>query len=102
MGLLTSIRIPVDDLLDLAENILDYSDENGDLFEQLLRSLNHYQSSGQWKGKDIESLIEQTKKNKKKYETALETLTKMAEELKKYAEEMEAEDQRLKKQIQAV
>ena len=102
MGLFSSIRIPVDDLLNLSENILDFSDENGDLFDQIIRSLEHYQSSGEWKGKDIESLITQSKKNKKKYDTALESLTKMAEELKKYAEEMEAEDLRLKKQIESV
>lgn len=102
MGLFSGIRIPVDDLLEVAENIVDFSDENGDLFKQILQSLEYYRSSGQWKGKDVDELIAQTKKNQEKYETALETLAEMGEQLKTYAEDMEAEDLRVKKQILAI
>lgn len=98
----TTIRIPVDDILEISASITDFSDENADLFQQLLNALYHYQSSGEWQGKDMDEMIAQTQKNQKKYERALTSLAEMGKEMKEYANALSEEDQRLKNQILSV
>ena len=93
------IKAPIDNLRDSAEKLKTYTDQNEDLFSQILNMVNSVESCGDWQGKSMKTLQNVTQRNQKKFEAGMQELCELADFLKKYAEAMSAKDEELMKRI---
>ena len=93
------IKAPIDNLRDSAEKLKTYTDQNEDLFSQILNMVNSVESCGDWQGKSMKTLQNVTQRNQKKFEAGMQELCELADFLEKYAEAMSAKDEELMKRI---
>ena len=93
------IKAPIDNLRDSAEKLKTYTDQNEDLFSQILNMVNSVESCGDWQGKSMKTLQNVTQRNQKKFEAGMQELCELAGFLQKYAEAMSAKDEELMKRI---
>lgn len=93
------IKAPIDNLRDSAEKLKTYTDQNEDLFSQILNMVNSVESCGDWQGKSMKTLQNVTQRNQKKFEAGMQELCELAGFLEKYAEAMSAKDEELMKRI---
>jgi len=100
MALFSSeIRLYPEELYNAAEKIIDFSEQIEDVFDQISNSLSFAESSGGWKGADINALKNATEKNDSKYSQILTELENLSGFLEHYAKEMNDKDQELKEKI---
>lgn len=96
------LNVPVDMIRDAASKLKTYTDDNEDLFGQILNLVNSVESCGDWQGKSMKSLQEVTRKNQKKFEQGMQELYQLGDFLQRYANTMEQTDADVKDQIQRV
>ena len=96
------IITPLSTIRDAATKIKQYTEQNEDLFSQILNMVNSVEACGDWQGKSMKSLQTVTQKNQKKFETGMRELYELAEFLQKYADAMDTRDKDLKAQIQSI
>ena len=98
----TSIKAPNDSIREAATTLKIYTDENEDLFTQILNIVNSVESCGDWQGKSMKSLQRVTRNNQKKFEEGMRELYQLGDFLQRYADAMETKDTELKAQIQRI
>ena len=98
----STINTPVTSLQEAAATIKRYTDENEDLFIQILNMVNAVESCGDWQGKSMSSLQRVTRNNQKRFEEGMRELFQLGDFLQRYAEAMESKDTELKAQIQRI
>lgn len=96
------LKTPIQQLKEEASKISTYTDDNGDLFAQILNMVNAVESCGDWQGKSMKSLQRVTRNNQKKFEEGMRELYQLGDFLKRYADAMETKDTELKAQIQRI
>ena len=99
---MATIKAPVDTIRDAASKLKTYTDDNEDLFGQILNLVNSVESCGDWQGESMKSLQEVTRKNQKRFEQGMQELYQLGEFLQRYADTMEQTDVDVKNQIQRV
>ena len=97
-----TIRAPIDTIRKAADTINTYTDDNSDLFTQILNLVNSVESCGDWKGQSMKTLQRITEKNKKKFTEGMGDLAKLGAFLKKYADAMEKTDVEQKRTIEKI
>lgn len=97
-----SIRVPTETIRDAAAKLRSYTDENEDLFAQILNMVNSVESCGDWQGKSMKSLQRVTKNNQKKFEEGMRELYELGDFLQRYADAMANKDAELQAQIQRI
>lgn len=99
---MATIKAPISTIKDAADKLNLYTEENRDLFSQILNLVNGVESCGDWKGKSMKTLQQVTKKNQKKFEQGMEELFELGEFLQRYADAMEKKDAELKARIEKI
>lgn len=99
---LAQIRVPIEVIRENARILKVYTDENEDLFAQILNMVNGVESCGDWQGKSMKSLQRVTRSNQKKFEAGMRELQELADFLQRYADTMEDTDADLRAQIQRI
>lgn len=99
---MATIKTPVETIRDAATKLRLYTDENEDLFSQILNMVNSVESCGDWQGKSIKSLQRVTKNNQKKFEEGMRELYELGDFLQRYADAMANKDVELQTQIQRI
>lgn len=97
-----TIKAPIQQLKEEAGKISTYTDDNGDLFTQILNMVDAVESCGDWQGKSMKSLQRVTRNNQKKFEEGMRELYQLGDFLQRYADAMETKDTELKAQIQRI
>ena len=97
-----SIRVPTETIRYVAAKLRSYTDENEDLFAQILNMVNSVESCGDWQGKSMKSLQRVTKNNQKKFEEGMRELYELGDFLQRYADAMANKDVELQTQIQRI
>jgi uncharacterized protein YukE len=98
----TSIKVPVSDLQEYARKMQEYADNSADIFDRINNSLICLRNNKQWQGISMDAAVAATQSNQKKFQEALSELQALAAFMKKFATEIEAEDEAIKKRILAV
>ena len=96
------IKSPIDSIRDAATKLKMYTDDNEDLFSQILNLVNSVESCGDWQGKSMKTLQRVTKSNQKKFEEGMRELYQLGDFLQRYADAMASEDSDLQSQIQRI
>ena len=99
---MSTLRVPVDLLLEKAKSLQDIADNNCDLYEQIVKHIEAVQSCGDWNGVSVDTLIRTSKANQEKYETAILELKARGLFLKEYTDDMVKTDEELRNQINLV
>lgn len=99
---MATIKTPVDTIREVASKLKAYTDENEDLFCQILNMVNSVESCGDWQGKSMKSLQRVTKNNQKKFEEGMRELYELGDFLQRYADAMANKDAELQAQIQRI
>lgn len=99
---MATIKTPVDTIREAASKLKAYTDENEDLFGQILNMVNSVESCGDWQGKSMKSLQRVTKNNQKKFEEGMRELYELGDFLQRYADAMANKDAELQAQIQRI
>lgn len=99
---MATIKTPVDTIREVASKLKAYTDENEDLFGQILNMVNSVESCGDWQGKSMKSLQRVTKNNQKKFEEGMRELYELGDFLQRYADAMANKDAELQAQIQRI
>ena len=99
---MATIKTPVDTIREVASKLKAYTDENEDLFGQILNMVNGVESCGDWQGKSMKSLQRVTKNNQKKFEEGMRELYELGDFLQRYADAMANKDAELQAQIQRI
>lgn len=97
-----TISAPVEDIRNAASKLKLYTDENEDLFGQILNLVNGVESCGDWQGKSMKSLQQVTRNNQKKFEDGMRELYELGDFLQRYADAMANKDAELQAQIQRI
>lgn len=96
------IAVPTSLLQDRASQLLDLADQNEDLFDRIYNALESMEANKEWKGEALAAALEETKENKEKFAQTVNEMHKLADFLKKYADEMEAQDEALRIAIESI
>lgn len=99
---MATIKAPISTIQDAADKLKRYTEENEDLFAQILNMVNGVESCGDWKGKSMKTLQQVTKKNQKKYEQGMQELFELGDFLQRYADAMEKKDAGLEARIKKI
>lgn len=99
---MATIKTPVEAIRDAATKLKLYTDENEDLFAQILNMVNSVESCGDWQGKSMKSLQQVTRNNQKKFEEGMRELYELGDFLQRYADAMANKDAELQTQIQRI
>lgn len=99
---MATIKTSVDTIREAASKLKAYTDENEDLFGQILNMVNSVESCGDWQGKSMKSLQRVTKNNQKKFEEGMRELYELGDFLQRYADAMANKDAELQAQIQRI
>lgn len=99
---MATIKTPIDTIREVASKLKAYTDENEDLFGQILNMVNSVESCGDWQGKSMKSLQRVTKNNQKKFEEGMRELYELGDFLQRYADAMANKDAELQAQIQRI
>lgn len=99
---MATIKTPVETIRDAATKLKLYTDENEDLFAQILNMVNSVESCGDWQGKSMKSLQQVTRNNQKKFEEGMRELYELGDFLQRYADAMANKDAELQAQIQRI
>lgn len=99
---MATIKTPVETIRDAATKLKLYTDENEDLFSQILNMVNGVERCGDWQGKSMKSLQQVTRNNQKKFEEGMRELYELGDFLQKYADAMANKDAELQAQIQRI
>lgn len=97
-----TINAPINSIQEAAADLKLYTNENEDLFAQILNMVNGVESCGDWQGKSMKSLQRVTRSNQKKFEAGMRELQELADFLQRYADTMEDTDADLRAQIQRI
>lgn len=96
------LNIPLMELKDSANTIKQYTDDNSDLFDQILNLLNAAENSGEWKGLTVQVMQGVTARNQKSFRQCMQELNSLADFLSGYADAMSDEDARIAQQIRNI
>lgn len=96
------INSPVETIRVAANKIKFYTNDNEDLFSQILNLVNAVESCGDWQGKSMKTLQSVTRSNQKKFEEGMRELYQLGDFLQRYADAMASEDSNLQSQIQQI
>lgn len=96
------IKAPIRAIKDNAEKIKLYTDENEDLFTQILNMVNAVEDCGDWQGKSMKTLQAVTRSNQKKFIEGMRELYQLGDFLQRYADAMEKKDTELQARIQNI
>ena len=94
-----TIKVPVDEILELSNEIIAFHDAQNQLFEDLQDALEQYRNDGLWQGMDLNMLLLETAVKKQNYHHYMKELKSIAEEMKQFAEAMQDEDLKWKNKI---
>lgn len=97
-----AIRAPVEDIRNAASTLKLYTDENEDLFGQILNLVNSVESCGDWQGNSMKALQRVTRNNQKKFEEGMRELYQLGDFLQRYADALSSKDSDLQAQIQRI
>lgn len=97
-----TIKIPPAQLRELAKEIRTYSDNASSAFDEVDNIVNDLLINGLWVGEAAKAYKAKTVENVSKFSHAAEKLEEMAAFLDDVADEMEATDQNVKKQVMAI
>ena len=98
----TAIKVPVSFLQDAVQKLQTYADDNKDIFDKIKNSLEHMESSGDWKGESLAAAVEATQKNEEKFREAVNELNELASFLEEFVNSMVEKDAEVQKSITAV
>ena len=59
----STIKTPIASIQDAAKTLKSYTEENEDLFAQILNMVNSVESCGDWQGKSMRALQDVTRRN---------------------------------------
>lgn len=93
------LKVPIGTLQNAAVSILDFYEEDGDLFDQVLNLLTTIKERGEWKGAGVDALIRISQNNKKTYANAMAELKDLATFLSDFIERISTEDSSIKSEI---
>ena len=99
---MNTIKTPIETIREAASQLKMYTDENEDLFSQILNLVNAVESCGDWQGKSMKSLQSVTRNNRKKFEEGMRELYQLGDFLQRYADAMESKDTKLADRIQQI
>lgn len=98
----STIRVPISELQEYARKLQGYADDSADVFDRIYNSLTSLRENKQWQGMSLEAVVAATQSNRQKFEETLDELQSLAAFLKKFADEMEAKDEEIRRKIVAV
>lgn len=99
---MTTIKTPIEAIREASSTLKTYTDENEDLFTQILNMVNAVEDCGDWQGKSMKTLQAVTRSNQKKFEEGMRELYQLGDFLQRYADAMEKKDTELQAQIQNI
>jgi len=97
-----TINSPINAIQEAASKLKLYTDENEDLFAQILNMVNSVESCGDWQGKSMKALQSVTRSNQKKFQEGMCELYQLGDFLQRYADAMEKKDTELQARIQNI
>lgn len=97
----TTIKVPVSTLQDYASRMQGFADENADVFNRLYNSLQCLEG-GEWQGESLKAAMAATRQNRERFSETISELNQLANFMKKFADEMAAKDEEIKKNITSV
>ncbi len=99
---MTTIKTPIEAIREASSTLKTYTDENEDLFTQILNMVNAVEDCGDWKGKSMKTLQAVTRSNQKKFIEGMRELYQLGDFLQRYADAMEKKDTELQARIQSI
>lgn len=95
----STIQVPVEELLDTANKLVDCAMECDDLLDRLDNAVKALKGGDSWKGDSMEALQAVTDSNSKQYKEITNDLLNLAGILEEFAIKMKEHDQLVKGQI---
>lgn len=99
---MTTIKTPIEAIREASSTLKTYTDENEDLFTQILNMVNAVEDCGDWQGKSMKTLQAVTRSNQKKFKEGMSELYQLGDFLQRYADAMEKKDTELQARIQNI
>ena len=102
MFLSTTINVPIETLLDKAELLMEYAEQNEEIYDRIENMLTSMQESGEWSGKSMTAALNSILNNKTKHNEAVNDLYSLANYLRNFAQAMAAKDEDLQSRIRSI
>lgn len=96
------IKVPLNDLRELAGKLQEYSDQSNDIFNRICNSLECFEADGDWQGDSLKAAISATEKNKRKFADTIQEMSDMTERLYNYVDTLANEDSDGARKIKSV
>ena len=95
----SKIQVPIELIRDTADRLLEYADQNADIFDRLYNSLQVLEQSGAWRGLSIQAAMNATLQNQDRFDEALNDLYDLASFMRNFVNDIESADQHIKARI---